>query len=221
MTAESTQSAPRSRRALLAGAIGGLGVWAASVIGRAAPAEAAAGDPIRMGRLNRASSTATTLQTKTSAPAYLVNQLGAGAAVKGVSTSGRAIMGVAGSQGTGVWAYSPDHSSVSAICPGSEGAAVSADSENGIGVLAYGGTSGVTALTDVGVALRAVGETAAAEFIGPVVFVGWQDVQLHQEAPPAPPGSFVRLFARDTGPGKSELCVRFGTGEVIVIATQP
>ena len=53
MTAESTQTAPRSRRALLAGAIGGLGVWAASAIGRAAPAEAAAGDPIRMGRAKR------------------------------------------------------------------------------------------------------------------------------------------------------------------------
>ena len=54
MTAESTHTAPRSRRALLAGAIGGLGVWAASAIGRAAPAEAAAGDPIRMGRVNKA-----------------------------------------------------------------------------------------------------------------------------------------------------------------------
>ena len=86
MTAESTQAAPRSRRALLAGAIGGLGVWAASAIGRAAPAEAAAGDPIRMGRLNKASSTATTLQTKTSAAAFLVNQIGGGAAVKGVNT---------------------------------------------------------------------------------------------------------------------------------------
>ena len=46
----------RSRRALLAGALGGLGVWAASAIGRVAPAEAEAGDPIRMGRLNKASS---------------------------------------------------------------------------------------------------------------------------------------------------------------------
>ena len=85
MTARINQISPRSRRALLAGAIGGLGVWAASAIGRAAPAEAAAGDPIRMGRLNLASSTATTLQTKTSRAALLVNQLGVGAAVKGVS----------------------------------------------------------------------------------------------------------------------------------------
>ena len=40
MTTESTDIAPRSRRALLAGALGGLGVWAASAIGRVAPAEA-------------------------------------------------------------------------------------------------------------------------------------------------------------------------------------
>ena len=63
MTAESTHTAPRSRRALLAGAIGGLGVWAASAIGRAAPAEAAAGDPIRMGRINKARGTSTQLRT--------------------------------------------------------------------------------------------------------------------------------------------------------------
>jgi hypothetical protein len=214
------RSNPSSRRALLAGAVGGLAAWAASAIGRADPAQAAAGDPIRMGRLNLASSTATTLQTKTSRAAYLVNQLGVGAAVKGVATSGRAIIGEAGSQGTGVWAYSPDHSAVSAICPGGEGQAVSAESQNGVGVLAYGGTVGVNAITDLGgVGLRASGETAA-EFIGPVVLNGYQDVQLRQETPPAPPGSYVRLFGRDTGPGKSELCVMFGNGEVFVIATE-
>ena len=189
MTTDSTQPSPRSRRALLAGAIGGLGVWAASAIGRAAPAEAAAGDPIRMGRLNKASSTATTLQTKTSAAAYLVNQIGAGAAVKGVATSGRAIMGVAGSQGTGVWAYSPNHIGVSADCP------------NGVGISASGGT-------------------LAAEFRGNFRLFGYQDVTPFSFAPPAP-GIGARLFSRDNGAGKVQLCVQFPTGALQVIATEP
>ncbi len=132
-------------------------------------------------------------------------------------------MGVAGSQGTGVFAYSPDHSAVSAVCPGGEGQAVSAESANGVGVLASGGRFAVNAICDNpgGVALRGSGYTAA-EFNGPVRLNGWQDVRLYEETPAAPPLYAIRLFARDTGvAGKSELCVRFGTGEVIVIAVQP
>ena len=140
MTAESTQTSPRSRRALLAGAIGGLGVWAASAIGRASPAEAAAGDPIRMGRLNKASSTGTTLQTKTGAAAYLVNQIGAGPAVKGVATSGRGIMGIAGLNGTGVWAYSPNHNAVKARSQ--SGYAVNAWSVSGAALYAASSSDG-------------------------------------------------------------------------------
>ncbi len=109
MTAGSTQTAPRSRRALLAGALGGLGVWVASAIGRVAPAEAAAGDPIRMGRLNRARGTSTELQTSTSKPAFWARQLGGGHAIRAEAETGRAVMARAGSNGTGVWAFSPDH----------------------------------------------------------------------------------------------------------------
>jgi hypothetical protein len=63
MTAIQSGSKSASRRALLAGALGGLGAWAASAIGRAAPVEAAAGDPIRMGQLNRAGGTSTDTPT--------------------------------------------------------------------------------------------------------------------------------------------------------------
>ena len=79
---ESTQTAPRSRRALLAGAIGGLGVWAASAIGRAAPAEAAAGDPIRMGRLNRAAAHRPNSRPVRSKRHSVAIQFGAGNAIR-------------------------------------------------------------------------------------------------------------------------------------------
>ncbi len=96
MTAESTQTAPRSRRALLAGALGGLGVWAASAIGRAAPAEAAAGDPIRMGRINRAGTSTTELQSQTSQPVFRAVQYGRGCFVGPVVVEGQLQMFVTG-----------------------------------------------------------------------------------------------------------------------------
>ena len=208
MTAESTQTSPRSRRALLAGAIGGLGVWAASAIGRAAPAEAAAGDPIRMGRLNLASSTATTLQTKTSAAAYLVNQLGAGAAVKGVATSGRAIMGEAGSKGTGVWAYSPNHYAVSRTVPRGTRFTPSPKSVS---------PSRHRLRRRAGMAKSASGLVAAIRGR-----VRWKRSSLYDSGhgSSAWTAHIGSLFARIAN-GKTQLCVRFPTGAVQVIATEP
>jgi hypothetical protein len=40
-----------------------------------------------------------------------------------------------------------------------------------------------------------------------------------QPRPPAPPANTARLFVRDRG-GKSELCVRFPTGPIRVLATE-
>src|SRR6187200_3328834 len=130
MTAESTQTSPRSRRALLAGAVGGLGVWAASAIGRAAPAEAAAGDPILMGRLNRAGGASTTLRTESNQPALSVTQHGqawglvvsttgafysavSGTAPDGIGVAGRGgTVGVRGDGPIGVIGQSPRRSGV-------------------------------------------------------------------------------------------------------------
>jgi hypothetical protein len=39
--------------------------------------------------------------------------------------------------------------------------------------------------------------------------------------PPAPGPDRVRLFARDNGAGKTQLCARFPTGAVQVISTEP
>ena len=146
-------SKPSSRRALLAGALGGLAAWAASTAARVSPAEAAAGDPIRMGRLNKASDTSTTVQSKTSKAVLQAMQLGGGTALRGEAASGRGVMGVAGSDGTGVWAYSPNHYGVYAksdsgiaveAVAGPAGAAIGAVNEAGLAISAY--TNGGTAI---------------------------------------------------------------------------
>ncbi len=54
-------TAPRSRRAILAGALGGAGALVASAIGRAAPVSAASGDNLVIGTPNDAGTGTTTL----------------------------------------------------------------------------------------------------------------------------------------------------------------
>jgi hypothetical protein len=218
MTTDSTQTSPRSRRALLAGAIGGLGVWAASAIGRAAPADAAAGDPIRMGRLNRASGSSTTLQTSTSQPALRAVQLGSGNALRAEATNGRAVMAVAGNSGTAVRAFGTNHYGVHA------------DVGNGVAVFgdAAGSGQGVAGFSVNGLGLQGWGKVGllasgwdrAADFEAPTLFWSWQDLKQISD-PPAPTNNNVRVFARQNISGKQELCVRFETGAVQVIATEP
>lgn len=44
---------------------------------------------------------------------------------------------------------------------------------------------------------------------------------LEQSTPPTPPANMARVFSRDNGSGKTQLCVIFPTGAVQVLATQP
>lgn len=221
MSADSTPISRRSRRALMAGALGGLAAWAASTAARVSPVEAAAGDPIRMGRLNQARGTSTTLQTKASEPTFRAVQLSAGTAVRAEATSGRAIMGVAGSNGTGVWAFSPNHYGVHARSD--HLVAVRGESfQDGTGVVgvAIQGT-GVIGNSSNGVGVYGISSTSyAAKFVGRVHTTEYQDIS-EMTTPAAPPANMARLFVRDNGSGKTELCVRFPTGAEQVIATEP
>jgi hypothetical protein len=236
VTAESTQTSPRTRRALLAGAIGGLGVWVASAIGRAAPAEAAAGDPIRMGRINRAGTSSTELQSTTNQPVFRAVQYGRGNAIRAVqlrtpeepgsesaaairaegANKGRALVAVVGLSGTAISAYSPDELGVLARCP--DGIAVRGESETQIGMAGSGrvGVSGQG--SEIGIAASSGGK--AGVFGGTVLINGVQDL-VSQSDPAAPEASNLRLFARDNGSGKMQFCIRFPTGAVQVIATEP
>jgi hypothetical protein len=232
MTTDLQDRPPRTRRALLAGVLGGIGAWVAATATRVDPAAAGAGDPIRMGRLNRASSTATTLQTKTSAPAFLVKQLGAGHALKGEATTGRAVMGVAGSNGTGLWGSSPDHNGVHGMSEIGNG--VLAESISGPGVYAFSTSAqGVYGVSETGGAVVGFsysgvgifGDTTvgwAGDFAGRVRVQGYQQFDERGGGDPEAPGqNAARLFVRDNGSGKGQLCVRFPTGAIQVIATEP
>jgi len=50
---------------------------------------------------------------------------------------------------------------------------------------------------------------------------GFQEMVELPADPPAPTADNARLFVRDNGSGKTQLCVRFNTGAVQVLATQP
>jgi hypothetical protein len=50
---------------------------------------------------------------------------------------------------------------------------------------------------------------------------GYVDITERAAAPGAPSANIGRLFTRDNGSGKTQLCVIFSSGGVIVLATQP
>ncbi|MGH2355353.1 MAG: hypothetical protein ACRDJN_27400 [Chloroflexota bacterium] len=75
---------------MLAGAIGGLGALVASLLGRASPARAAAGDPLRIGQSNFAGTSATRLFATSSGGAFWMTQNGSGSGVRGESLNGTA-----------------------------------------------------------------------------------------------------------------------------------
>ena len=225
MTAESTQTAPRSRRALLAGAIGGLGVWAASAIGRAAPAEAAAGDPIRMGQVNGAARTTTTLRSRTKeAAAFAVRQFGQGPAISGVNARPQGINAV------GVYGASDGLQSTGVVGSGTFA-----------GVFGTGGSSGVLGSSVRGIGVRGGTDTGTAVFAhaahGDALVAdsppnGWAGLfrgkvsmsrylDIGEDGTPGPPPiDIARIFVRDNA-GKTQLCVRFATGPAQIIATEP
>jgi hypothetical protein len=78
----------RSRRAILAAALGGLVGSVATALGRPLPAEAAAGDNLILGQTNYAGSAATRLNTTSSGGAFWMTQNGSGSGVRGDSTNG-------------------------------------------------------------------------------------------------------------------------------------
>ena len=60
----------------------------------------------------------------------------------------------------------------------------------------------------------------AGKFQGRTHTALYQDID-EMATPAAPPANMARTFVRDDGSGKTQLCVRFPTGDVQVIATEP
>ena len=96
--------APRSRRSLLAGALGGLVGLIAGRLGGPDPAAAVAGNPLIVGSTaNDAGSAGTELKTNSAATALLVTQNGSGTALRGSAVGAGSIAGFFTAQnGTGI-----------------------------------------------------------------------------------------------------------------------
>jgi hypothetical protein len=196
----------RSRRALLAGGVGGFTMGIAALLGRANPVAAAAGDPIRMGQFNRAGSTMTTLQANHSEPALRVVQNGAAYA---------AVSGIARVSGSGV--HGGGSPGVRGFSEGS-GPGVYGECQFGDGIFGFSDDVGVhgNALFGKGVFGESFGGYAG--YFDGKTYVGMLDMP--ESTPAPPPDGQVRLFARDNGSGKAQLCVQFATGGPIVLATE-
>lgn len=93
-----------SRRALLAGALGGLGAWAASAIGRASPVRAADGETVLVGGEYQSTSV-TRISNPTNASIVLEGVSSSGTGVVGVSTSFYGVQAISNT-GSGVGAFS-------------------------------------------------------------------------------------------------------------------
>ena len=224
--ANSIESKSPSRRALLAGALGGVGVWATSLVGRANPAAAATGDPVRIGLFNRGGATTTTLQGNHTASVMRIVQNGSGPALQvlspqfadqprdGIRSHAATGIGVRGSadSGTGVYGYSEGDLTTSAGVIGESqfGSGVRGVSEEGRGV--YG-----RSFTGPAVFGESLGSGYAGYFDGKTYVTS---LDMPETTAALPPAGQARLFVRDNGSGKTQVCVQFATGSPIVLATE-
>lgn len=90
-------------------------------------------------------------------------------------------------------------------------------SVGGGGILVDDGAGGGAAIESVGSITQ--GKGTADEIILQNGYIEMDERDAGD--PAAPSGNRYRLFARDNGSGKTQIAVRFSTGAVIVLATQP
>jgi hypothetical protein len=138
------------------------------------------------------------------------------------STSGVGVSGLSTSN-YGVAGHSDTNIGVAGFC--ASGYGVYGYSDTNIGVYGYcaGSTSpkGVVGETTTGHGVHGIATTGyAGYFAGKVYTSKWYEMT-EVTTPAAPSANRARLFARDNGLGKTQLCVRFPTGAIQVIKTEP
>ena len=248
-----TESKSSSRRALLAGALGGVGAWAASAIGR--PQTAHANDPfdVVLGGSNISGDTTAITNNSTAFHVLTCGSTSSGTGVRGFSSSGVGVagdsdssFGVSGTSNTGRGVQGSSGSSYGVIGYSSatgQPASVGRSNGNSTGLLGHSGSGLIPAAkpkTGVyGYAAQdaasqgvwghspagngVVGSTTtgyAGYFSGKVYSTAFYELsEIGTPAAPAP--NRARLFVKDNGAGKTQLCVRFHTGAVQVIKTEP
>jgi len=93
-------------------------------------------------------------------------------------------------------------------------------STNGTGVGGEGASRGVSGTSAAGHAIHGQSDTGFAGYFNGKVFVNNEILVDEIRTPAAPVANRAKLFVRDNGSGKTQLCVRFHTGAVKVLATQ-
>lgn len=267
-----TKSPSASRRALLAGALGGIGAWAASAIGRASPVRGVNGEAIHVGD-ELTGSQVTRITNNANANTVIWGDNHAGVGVVGTSDASYGLLGTSDSSfgvsgesstshgvrglssfGSGVRGTSTagsgvhGHSTSSFGVFGDSAESVGVHGEGAIGVeghsnnlYAYGvggsnevaggtgvhgqatgtGSRGVNAYSDTGHALHAESPLGWAAYFDGRVFTKRSYDMGKVGSVGAPGANVARIFVRDNGSGKLQLCVRFPTGAVQVIETEP
>jgi hypothetical protein len=241
-----------SRRALLAGALGGLGAWAAGAIGRTSTVRAE-GQAIVVGGEYSDATSVTRIQNSANNGPVIEGQSSSGTGIYGLSATGAGVRGISTS-GSAIWGTSS--SATALFAQSSSGIGVYGTSSTSYGV--YGKTNATLVAATVGhgagdstgvhgfsgagalippkaktgvygyanqdsSAKGVVGESSkgyAGFFLGKVYTSKWHEMT-EISTPTAPGSSRARIFLRDNGSAKTELCVRFHSGAVQVLATQP
>ncbi len=225
------ESISTSRRALLAGAVGGIGALAATVIGRAAPVRAVDGQAVVVGGEYTASSATGFSSTDTLA---LYGDSGSGIGVSGGSNSNSGVFGLSSTE---IGVYGRSHALTQPAMLGQsvgsstgvQGFSTSADvphpaAKPKTGVHGYAAQDsssfGVVGESPAGIGVYGSSNTSFGGFFaGAVYTTKWYELG-EVATPPAPAVNKARLFVRDNGAGKTQLCVRFSTGTVKVLATE-
>jgi hypothetical protein len=212
----------RSRRALLAGALGGVGTWAASIIVRPTKVPAADGDPVLLGSLDNTESTVTKI-TNTSGGNALWGVVPAGTAILGSADNGAGVAGIGGSPSRGAVEGRSSGNATGVLGFSGSGSLPTAKAKTGV----YGfagqdtGSVGVWGETPAGLAVYGKTSSGYAGYFNGKVYTS-QFYELGEVTSlSAPVANRARLFVRDNGDGKTQLCVRVHTGVVKVLATEP
>lgn len=122
----------RSRRQVLAAAIGGLAGAAAGALGRPSVAVATDGQPLVVGQNNTASETTVLRNTTTVAPGLIV-ETGAASAIHGKANGANGVEGEAlGENVAGVWGFSSEGYGTSGMSNGGTGVYGSSQSATGV-----------------------------------------------------------------------------------------
>jgi hypothetical protein len=235
-------SRPRSRRALLASAFGGLAAGVAAALGHPRAAEAAAGSALIIGSsTNNAGTSNTILTTNSSIVAFELIQNGGGTALMGYATpstgptrgaygrsnsaNGFGVQGRnAGAVGAGaaVQAIGFNNDGVQATCEWPSRDAVNAVHLAGGNAVRGNSADGIgvyaISVNGSGLLAQTQGPGWAGEFNGRAKIDSYFQMSA-VGAPGNATAGTARLFARDNG-GKTELCVIFPSGTLQVIKAE-